>query len=203
MSFPVHRLVISMHSSFFERLCKSGFRETKERRVDLSEDPPAAVCLMIHYFYSLEYTWIDERLKRLPASAYGPSSPRWGWFLIHAQLAVLADKYGIEGLGTLATKQFGQQVDESLSTGKKTIRHATADLLEATRYVYENTGPDEKVLRGLVIQAFKGASYRLLRYTKKAEFQQLLGDIPEFAADYIAALTGVVYGSSRHAPKVL
>lgn len=50
MTFPVHRLVISMHSSFFERLCKSGFKETEERRVDLSEDPPAAVCLMLKYF---------------------------------------------------------------------------------------------------------------------------------------------------------
>lgn len=203
VSFAVHRLVISMHSTFFDRICKSGFKESEDRRVDLSEDPVAAVCLMINYFYTFAYSWGDESLESLPPGARGSEADGWGWFLIHAQLAVLADKYDIPDLGTLATAELERQIARATNEANDDTRttaenqSAAADLIEATRYVYGNTAPERTNLREMMLRAFQGRHFRLTRYAKRTAFEELLGDVPEFTADYIEVLSGIKIGCQK------
>ena len=197
VTFPVHRLVISMHSSFFERTGKSSFKENEERRVDLDDDPLAAVALMINYFYSFEYRWDDESLEALPEGPYGSSSLGWGCFLIQAQLAVIADKYDVEGLKTLAVQQFGDSIDLCLKdTSKPKLPSAAADMVKATKYIYEHTDPDKTPLRKMTVRAFQDQKYRLMRYAHPEDFESLLSEQPHFAADYVEAISGVAIGKS-------
>ena len=201
--YPVHRLVISAQSGFFERLCKNGFRESEERRVVLDDDPACAVALMIKYFYSFEYDFSDPSLRSIPDRHYGPATLGWAWFLIHAQLVVLADKYDILGLGTLATKHFNDHIEQVLSKDKDEAVLATAaeDLLKATKYVYENMPREKSQLRHAILRAYRAEHFRLLRHTKRREFRQLLSDVPEFASDYIEKLAVTRIGDKLHAQK--
>lgn len=205
MTSPVHRLVISIHSGFFKRLCKSGFKETEERRVDLSENPPAAVALMIKYFYTFTITTEPDNLSGLPSGSYGPSSYGWGWFLIYAHLVVIADKYDVPELGSLATKRFDEQLNLVLtytSAGKE-LRAATADLLEAIKYLYDNTAERQAEFRCLIVEAFQASNHRLLRYADEDDFHELISEVPEFAVDYIGAITGVTVGDKASGKKKL
>lgn len=201
--YPVHRLVISAQSGFFERLCKNGFKESEERRVVLDDDPACAVALMIKYFYSFEYDYCDPSLRSIPDRHYGPATRGWAWFLIHAQLAVLADKYDIPGLGTLATKQFNEHVEQVLAkdTDEARIGVAADDLLKATKYVYENMPREKSQLRHAILRVYKGDHFRLMRHTKKRDFRQLLSDVPYFASDYIENLAGIGIGDKVHVKK--
>lgn len=45
-SAQVHRVIISIHSKYFERCCAGGFSESEAHRVELKEDHEEAVGAM-------------------------------------------------------------------------------------------------------------------------------------------------------------
>lgn len=78
-SWPVHRLILTLHSKVLAKSCNGDFLETSQGFVDLEEDFPACVNAMVQFLYPFNY---DPDI-----GTYAPA--------FHVQVAVLADKYNI------------------------------------------------------------------------------------------------------------
>jgi hypothetical protein len=53
--YHVHKAVLCPRSDFFAAACREGFKEGREARIDLPEDDPRIVEIMVFYFYHLDY----------------------------------------------------------------------------------------------------------------------------------------------------
>ncbi|KAF4961274.1 hypothetical protein FSARC_10221 [Fusarium sarcochroum] len=54
--YEVHRAIVCPRSSFFEAAFNGNFSEAINGKIDLPDDDPAAVEMMVHYLYHLDYT---------------------------------------------------------------------------------------------------------------------------------------------------
>lgn len=194
----MHRNIISAHSGYFRQLCRSQFLESCDREIHLHDDDPRAVEVMIDYFYSCRYTG-----QKLSSDSQPPSTCRTAPHsspdaLAHAQVFLLADKYDIPGLASLAHQAFHTDIHaEALSFFSVPLACGvctTGAAVEAVKHVYEYELPHDQRLRHSVLSAFmlhmllaKGIHSR--RNASAAErlsrvgFDKLLACSPPFAAD--------------------
>ncbi|WPB01380.1 uncharacterized protein RHO25_006006 [Cercospora beticola] len=90
--FEVHRLVLALHSDVLFKACTGGFKESHERKIDLTADhEPIHIAVLVEYMYTFGLcvpVGKDETLD----------------FLVH--MAILADKYNMKHLHEEATSTF-------------------------------------------------------------------------------------------------
>ena len=199
-SWEVHCLILSTHSGYLSRLCRSEFKEGEEGEVTLKDDPIVAVQLMIGYFYKLDYDPCDPAISKLP---YGPdeehNNTKWVWYQVHAWLLVIADKYEVQGLAALALRNLEANLCDAFiaNTPAQTMHLLSADLIKATEYIYEHPPPNSDRVRQAIVHAFMHQRDRIVRFANKDDFEQLLAKIPEFAADYLRVVTGIRPGEGE------
>ncbi|KAL7629618.1 hypothetical protein AAE478_001140 [Parahypoxylon ruwenzoriense] len=128
-----------------------------EGTIELPEDDPQAVDMMVHYFYHLDYDTSslmgkakdteDKFMKDIPAAAPAsrPCSPA---LVVHAKVYALAAKYFIDGLQALSIQKF-----EKIALGLHFPICAPKGLVEATQEVYASTVDIDRGLRDVVIKA--------------------------------------------------
>lgn len=79
-------------------------QEAAERKINLSDDHPASVAALIHYFYNLDYDerglWTHNDLSALD---------------LHVHVCIVADKYDIQPLKALAITKFKAALEGSSS----------------------------------------------------------------------------------------
>ncbi|PPJ54557.1 hypothetical protein CBER1_06645 [Cercospora berteroae] len=96
----VHRLVLALHSDVLSKACSSGFKESREKTINLSPGhQPEVIEALVEYMYTFDYSLdnLDE------TETIG----------LHIDLAILADKYNIEGLHQMATYASKQLVPDA------------------------------------------------------------------------------------------
>ncbi|CAM1504940.1 Fc.00g025310.m01.CDS01 [Cosmosporella sp. VM-42] len=54
--YMVHRAIVCPRSAFFEACCNGKFKEAQSKEIDLPDDDPLAVKMMVQYFYHLDYS---------------------------------------------------------------------------------------------------------------------------------------------------
>ncbi|OIW22532.1 hypothetical protein CONLIGDRAFT_587322, partial [Coniochaeta ligniaria NRRL 30616] len=54
-TYRAHKAVLCTRSQFFAKACDGAFQEASTGVIDLSQDDPQAVKMMMHYFYHLDY----------------------------------------------------------------------------------------------------------------------------------------------------
>ncbi|KAH6715823.1 hypothetical protein BKA61DRAFT_334093 [Leptodontidium sp. MPI-SDFR-AT-0119] len=163
-SWKVHRLIVCSQSKVLHAACTAGFKEAYTGIIDLDDDDPAPVEVMLKYFYTGKY---NE-----PINESGD---------LHLRLQVqvltynLADKYDVPTLMGLVEKRFkatlgvGPTTAEFLSTVADVYTIPTSsNALRATAATYARIefrdmmqGPDLEILRAT------------------------LQDVPEFAFDVL------------------
>jgi hypothetical protein len=122
--FKVHRCFIAPHSRFFEKACSGMFKETQERKIDLKEDDPNMVELMIKFFYTFDYDTPDQS----GTSTHDiPNDTEISPLGLHARLYTLADKYEVLALKSIALARFKKGLVESY-TDEDAMVAATRDL---------------------------------------------------------------------------
>ncbi|KAK4550261.1 hypothetical protein LTR36_003228 [Oleoguttula mirabilis] len=103
--WQVHRLVLTLHSPVLAKACDGAFKETAERKIDMSDDHPAAIETLVHYLYNLDY---DAQLSTT-CDSLSPMS-------LHVHVCVVADKYDIEPLKNLAINKFKLAAQAGIDT---------------------------------------------------------------------------------------
>ncbi|GAB1727965.1 hypothetical protein NU195Hw_Modified_72t1 [Hortaea werneckii] len=163
--YPVHRLLLSLHSVYFQRLFDTEFKEARTGECELHDDHPTSVSLMIKYFYSFDYATDadDDELFADP-------------LVMHAHVYVVADKYGVEDLKQLACRKFTDLVPE--------IVPQNLDPTAAIRLIYTAT-PDQESnkLRKVATTAWCLLSHQIVDYVGQAAVDRLLRDVPDLAVD--------------------
>lgn len=114
---------MTARSPFFQVICNGGWKESKERRVELHDDDPWIFARFLQFAYCNDYEGnaIGTRspdvkdhltIRKLVRSGYSdPMFANKSFFhdkqnplCVHFQVYELADKYGCEGLHDLARK---------------------------------------------------------------------------------------------------
>ncbi|KAK3946535.1 hypothetical protein QBC32DRAFT_225916, partial [Pseudoneurospora amorphoporcata] len=144
--YHVHRAIVCTQSEFFSAACRGSF---KARKIDLPDDDPRLVHIMVHYLYHFDY---DVRLQHersgydgLEMDGYetNVNEPAADALLTHAKIYALAEKYLIRGLKALALRQFKAAATVSLDID---------DFLGAALVVYKSTIEDDRGLRDVVVE---------------------------------------------------
>lgn len=180
--YNVHRLVVSVQSGYFKRLCEGGFKEATERKVTLHEDPPYAVKLMVDWFYNFDY--ID-----VPNSAETTDSGVEKWALeVHSTMFTLADKYDIPNLKAYALAR-AQRVSTRCCADKWLARRSQ-NMLAGTLHAFQNAPPTDDRLCKALLAGWVANDKRLLRHTDKEALESAMAETPNFASALVAELGG-------------
>jgi hypothetical protein len=129
-SWDIHRFVFFLHSDVLAAACSRNFKEATIGTVDLSDDNPDSVDALVQYCYKLDYGFPQHSLIG-------------NEFLFHLQVCIVADKYDIAPLQTLATHKFRHLC----TTTKIYLQH----FAEAAALAYEFSEP-AKDIRGIIVE---------------------------------------------------
>ncbi|VUC25003.1 unnamed protein product [Clonostachys rosea] len=141
--YLVHRAVICPRSTFFEAACRHNFKEAITAEINLRDDDPTAVKIMMNHFYNLNYS--DGSATTAETDTALPEDENSGFsLLVHAKVYSLAEKYGILSLKKLAVDKFERQVRGDCDT---------EDFLEAAVEAYTGTVKGDRELRDEVVRA--------------------------------------------------
>ncbi|KAI0815425.1 hypothetical protein GGR55DRAFT_628824 [Xylaria sp. FL0064] len=148
--YRVHKALVCPQSDFFTAACGGGFKEMREGIVDLPDDDPWAVKMMVDYFYHFEY---DIQSVREPSqisseathASFGETSQIPSSLVLHTMVYALAEKYNIPGLKDFALQEFKAAVAEHL---------AAPSFLEAAKEAYASTIEADRGLRDVVVTTF-------------------------------------------------
>ncbi|KAF8856918.1 hypothetical protein BDZ45DRAFT_653565 [Acephala macrosclerotiorum] len=163
-SWKVHRVIVCSQSKVLHAACMAGFKETHTGVIDLDDDDPVPVEIMLKYFYTGKYNEPINESKELRLQ-------------LQAQVLTynLADKYDVPTLMGLAEKRF-----KSTLGGGSTPE----EYLSVVSDVYTISTPT-KALQAIAVEharvkfrdMMQGAGLEILRAT--------LQDVPEFAFDVL------------------
>ncbi|KNG46321.1 btb poz-like protein [Stemphylium lycopersici] len=97
--YHVDRVIMCYHSRWFARVCAVVMSpKSSKGAIDLSADDPSAVAAMMQYCYQLDYT------DQLAGSDI--EVPEDVTLRSHVNVYMLAERYGVSGLKTLALEKF-------------------------------------------------------------------------------------------------
>lgn len=162
MLLDVHKAIICPKSAFFAAACRksSGFKEAQTGTINLEDDDPDAVRMMIHYLYHFDYPIVDTNV------AVPDITPK-----LHAKVYALGEKYGIPRLKDLAAKKFNdtaQAVDPE-------------PLLDGIFEAYTSTIDTDRDLRDVAANAVFGRADLL----DSPEIQEKIQELPQLNMDLL------------------
>ena len=163
--------------------------------VDLDDDDPVAVWALVQYLYHLEYptptddlVWEVLKLEE-EGEPYNedpeefPASSTWGCLFRQAKIYILAEKYGLPGLKSLARRNFEEGITGAFGG-------TTEDVIGCVREVYTATPEDDRGLRDLLISTLTKDPELVISWNEgdKPEGEDLLAEVPQLALELIRGL---------------
>ncbi|KAJ6279022.1 hypothetical protein J3E71DRAFT_368429 [Bipolaris maydis] len=170
-SWQIHKALACCHSKWFRKAVTIGFEETDSGVVTLQDDIEFtdAVDCMVSYFYEAGYN----------ASKYSTSES-----IIHAQVAIIADKYDCVSLYNLTRTSFANTVKAVESD----------DWAVIAAFTYDNTStevPAHVELRGLVVATIAGRHSALKSTLRIESIVELLRSSADLATDLLLGRLGL------------
>ncbi|KAJ6197807.1 hypothetical protein J3E72DRAFT_395355 [Bipolaris maydis] len=156
-TYKVHKVIVCNRAGFFARAVSFGGRETKSGILDLPEDEPETVKLLIQYLYEGEYEpQLPPAAESLSTTAiYTPvkrgksSSKKPDYHLVfphtcsYDKMYEMAEKYEVISLKELAKEKFNRGYNRFWNT---------LDFHIAASHAFSTTPEDDTGLRDLVSQ---------------------------------------------------
>ncbi|KAK5165455.1 uncharacterized protein LTR77_008984 [Saxophila tyrrhenica] len=167
----LHKLVVCLQSKYFERALESGFKEAHEQVVELHEEDPNLVHLMLKWLYTRKYNIVDMAACQLPS------------LRIYAQSFAPAEKYFITGLKDFAVTKTRQlyQSDSGING------QFTGMLVDSIPVVYAMLPSTNSAMREAIVDVVFACKTTLFdaNNTNSSTFRKVLRDpkLTGFAAD--------------------
>ncbi|KAH7078407.1 hypothetical protein FB567DRAFT_135069 [Paraphoma chrysanthemicola] len=164
-SWQIHKAIACCHSVWFQKAVNIGFEESNSGVITLHDDPEFADAIdcMVSYFYKASYD----------VSQYEISES-----LLHAQVAIMADKYDCASLYKLARTSFAKAINAVESN----------DWVAVAALVYDNTTTDLPAhveLRSLVVAAVANRPVVLKGILQLGNTAELLRSHADLATDLL------------------
>ncbi|KAH8650039.1 hypothetical protein BX600DRAFT_442124 [Xylariales sp. PMI_506] len=201
--YHVHKAILCPRSLFINSICQESFEDGEESVIDFANDDPRVVDIMVQWFYHLDYTFPKLQQEKpeiskqkgavghavdqptLPVDA-APQHERISELLLHAHVYVLAEKYKIRGLKTLALMKFKSAATPVSVEDEKWV----LEFLEVTRKVF-TTMDGDKGLRDVVLKTF----HQWPKLLDEPEVKSLLQELRSLAYDLLMYM-------HQHRPRV-
>ncbi|KAK5124144.1 hypothetical protein LTR85_001847 [Meristemomyces frigidus] len=164
----VHRVVLGLHSPVLAKAITGAFRESAVREMHLAEHDPDCVDALIDYAYKLEYP-----LPRIGVDR--DNDDNLNSLSLHVKVCILADKYDIPHLKTIAIKNFEAEIDVV----------AVENLPAAAELAYDASPATEQIRKKIVTF---GMDRKLLSTADDTGLAAMMVNIPGFTKDYAQAL---------------
>ncbi|KAK5165458.1 uncharacterized protein LTR77_008987 [Saxophila tyrrhenica] len=103
--WSVHRFVLCTQSKYFERAVEGGFKESTEKLIELQEDDPKIVGLMLSWFYNRYYPADSAQSDTTPDDYLSEAQ-------VHARVFALGEKHLLYGLMDKAVDGFRVEINE-------------------------------------------------------------------------------------------
>ncbi|KAK4107255.1 hypothetical protein N656DRAFT_785464 [Canariomyces notabilis] len=166
--YHVHRAIVCTQSKFLAAACRIGLKEAQEGKIDLPDDDPRLVQIMVHYLYHFDYDvkpqyegmGFDGSVTNRDET--DANEPMRDVVVTHAKVYALAEKYLIRGLKAVALRRF-----------KASAAHSWLginDFLQAVHEVYTSTIEDDRGLRDIVVETL----YKHSEWLDREEMRDVL-----------------------------
>lgn len=184
-TYNIHRAIVACHSEYFKALFEGTYeaclslslcrttsvppsvsltlvQESKKREIELKEDNPHAVKLMIDYFYGFDYEDSHDTITAFS-----------NILELNAAVYVVADKYQVPDLKKLAVKHFAKAAPDSA------LRRESPK--EAIKLAFTGTPATDRALRDLVLEYWM--VFAKILTEDSATTSSIAQEVPEFAAE--------------------
>jgi hypothetical protein len=154
-------------------------QEALDGKIDLPDDDPGAVGAMISYLYCPDYqNGIDSSTVGEDPADFIQAPETCPELVAHARVYILAEKYLIGGLKTLALRKFTTSVHDHFNVDS---------FLQAMEEVYSTTLESDKGLRDIIIRTL----YQQRHLLDRKEIQVILKDLGEATFDLAMYMKGM------------
>ncbi|KAI1501422.1 BTB/POZ protein [Biscogniauxia marginata] len=144
----VHKAIVCPRSEFFAAACRGAFEEERKATINLPDDDPQLVDIMVQYLYHLDYN-TPSPAGRANKPSHAKLTRKYreltSDLVTHVMVYALAKKYDIRGLKSLAIQKFEAAVEK---------QWLTYSFLEAVQEIYTSTTESDRELRDVVISTF-------------------------------------------------
>jgi len=168
MSWKVHRVIVCSQSPVLKAACSGSFQEAFTGVINLEDDDPATVFLMLCFLYTADYEVDPE---------HEPSAT----LSIHAQMFTLADKYDLPALMSLAKQKY-----ESLQA--KISLH---DCLPSISEVYTLPSSGNSLRNSAVCYAREQLKQGLGEEKVRAAIWQVVNEAPDYGFDLLESFVNI------------
>ncbi|KAK6438509.1 hypothetical protein LTR95_005293 [Oleoguttula sp. CCFEE 5521] len=165
-----HRYVLCLNSEYFRKLLMAGFAETEKKEITLIGDDEGAVVAMLRYLYGLPY---------LPANEAEVS------LLPHAQVYVVAEKYGLPDLQAAIFERVNVGGVSPWGIGWSSFN---SDLGDSLRVVFTQTPATDNLLRPALANLCAVRLHSWSSGETSVVFRSLLMDAPDLAIDVLSKM---------------
>ncbi|KAM4065565.1 BTB/POZ domain-containing protein [Hirsutella rhossiliensis] len=191
--YRVHKAIVCPRSRFFAAACNDAFQEGHNGVVNLPEDDPRIVRLMVYFFYHLTYPAVSLDDADTAAARQHAFLEKVHHLRVHAMVYALAEKYSVDGLKDLAMRKFEQEVGKHWDSD---------DFIQAAEYAYTSTVEGDRGLRNLVVKTFE-EHHSLLR---KEDAKAMVKRVESLAYDLLMAfhmiMRVITYDPPANTPKM-
>lgn len=152
-------------------------------KIDLPEDDPYLVQLMLDYLYTGRYNALNAAAWE-GQEAFDSQNPK-NVYKIHVLLYALADKFSMPTLRSNAARCFGMDID---------LDDDGEGLLNVVPCIYDSTPESDRTLRDSAMERFsKIADIIYGGDETRAQLLELVHDIKQFGQDVLSALIKAKY----------
>ncbi|KAI4130485.1 MAG: hypothetical protein LQ338_001716 [Usnochroma carphineum] len=171
--FKCHKVVVCPQSSFFEAACTNGFQESLSSKIELVDDHPYHVALMVEFLYTQEYTAADHF-----AALFDVKHPEYV-FKAHISLYAMGDKYGVPRLCRYSSHRFHESAHP----------RGLFTTLNCVPLIYSSTPDTNRTLRDQIVSNIIQSSKGVASDEEcKKEMRQHVDEIQQFREDLIQGL---------------